>query len=93
MNHRKPDNADCCIIRFPVNKTKILRGGKWVAITQDFVEEDTPLKLGRYETSVRHLLGILSGGESLPGKKSAQSDRGGEYIWDPDAGTIVRRSN
>ena len=77
----------------PVNKTKILRGGKWVAIAQDFVEEDTPLKLGRYETSVRHLLGILSGGESLPGEKSAQSDRGGEYIWDPDAGTIVRRGN
>lgn len=77
----------------PVNKTKVLRGGQWVSITQDFVEEDTPLKLGRYETSARRLLGMLSGGSGLSGEKSAQHDRGGEYVWDPDAGTIVRRGN
>ena len=41
----------------PRNKTMAFRGGQWVSIVQDFVESDTPLKLGSYVTSVSQLLG------------------------------------
>jgi len=71
------------------NKTKAYQDGQWIAIGQDFVDLDTPLRLGGYETTVRHLLAMLGGGQPEPQRQPESS----EYEWDPEAGTIVRPRN
>ena len=75
------------------NKTKAYRGGQWVGITQDFVEADTPLRLGAYETTVRQLLAMLNTPQEQPTPQSPAPDPPGSggYEWDPDGGTIVKR--
>ena len=79
------------------NKTKAYRDGRWTPVAQDFVELDTPLRLGEYETTVRHLLGMLAPAPAQPEVQpepqpaSPPPENGGGYQWDPDAGTIVRR--
>jgi len=73
------------------NTTKVWRDGAWIPVSQDFVDADTPLRLGRHETTVRHLLAMLGGGHAAPQAHGAdpQSAAPG-YQWDPEAGTIRR---
>lgn len=43
-----------------VNKTKVLEAGAWREITDAYVELDTPIMLGAYQTTVRSLLALSS---------------------------------
>lgn len=76
----------------PRNTTKVLRNGSWITLTQDFVNPDEPLRLGSYETSVNQLLGIVSNNQNVS-PEGAQAGNDGDYVWDEEAGTVVRRRN
>ena len=76
----------------PRNTTKVFREGQWISLTQDFVDLDAPLRLGGFETSVNQLLGSVSSNENITPEKS-QSGSSGDYVWDEEAGTVVRRSD
>ena len=42
----------------PRNTTQAFLNGAWRQITQDYVDADTPLLLGTYETTARRLLAM-----------------------------------
>lgn len=78
----------------PPNTTKMQAGdGRWLPVSQAYVDYDTPLLLGSYATTVRSLLGLLSNASpSLPGPPPAQVPQsGGQLEWDPERGTFLRR--
>ena len=87
-------DGSCYIVHLhPRNKTKVLRGGEWRGLCEDYVELDTPLRLGKYETSARRLL-EFSGDVAEEAQVSEENPRpaeGSNYQWDPESGTIVRR--
>ena len=76
----------------PRNTTKVFKDGNWLSLTQDFVDLNARLKLGSYETSVNQLLQSLMPSEEVS-PNSPQSSGNGNYVWDEEAGTVVRRSN
>ena len=76
----------------PRNTTKVFKDGNWLSLTQDFVDLYAPLKLGSYETSVDQLLKSLVPSKEVPPQKN-QPKGNGDFVWDEEAGTIVRRSN
>jgi hypothetical protein len=72
----------------PRNTTAVFRGGSWQAVTQEFVDLDEPLLLGKYETTVRGLLALTA--QPMPDR--APSARGGVGMeWDPERGTFLHR--
>lgn len=74
----------------PQNTTQMQTAdGRWLPISQDYVELDTPLLLGRYRTSARQLLALLS---SSPAHGQQASPAGGQQLeWDPERGTFINR--
>jgi hypothetical protein len=71
----------------PQNTTKVTGpDGAGVSISQDYVDMDTPLLLGGYQTTARALLALLpaSGGPTPPG-----GDPQGRVEWDPDRGSFI----
>ena len=76
----------------PRNTTKVFRDGQWISLTQDFVDLNAPLRLGSFETSVNQLLGTVLSNEGSAPEKSQSGSRG-DYVWDEEAGTVVRRDN
>ena len=78
----------------PQNVTSVWRGGIWRNITQDYVEEDEPLRVGAYETTVRQLLRLVevppSSAQQPEQRRSVNAEPQGEMIWDPDRGTFLR---
>ena len=51
----------CYIVHVHPKNTTQIQGhdGSWVPISQDYVELDTPIMLGRYQTTARQLLSLL----------------------------------
>lgn len=87
-------DGSCYVVHLHTrNKTKVLRGGEWCVLSEEYVELDAPLRLGKYETSARRLLDSC-GEISLEPQPPAQNPslaEGSNYQWDPESGTIVRR--
>jgi hypothetical protein len=54
----------------PRNITSVQRNGTWMQLTQDYVKEDEPLLLGKYETTARKLLSLAA---SVPSSKVPES--------------------
>lgn len=72
------------------NTTAVFRQGGWQTITQDYVSLDEPLRLGAYETTVRHLLALAGRNSPPSGAGQASPPAGGDLAWDPDRGTFIR---
>ncbi len=90
-----PDGRCFLVHVHPRNRTHVFRDGKWREISQDYVDPDTPLRLGAYHTTARRLLAMLAADpppHPAPGQEEAAPDAP-EFQWDPEAGTIVRRRN
>ena len=85
----------CYIVHVhPMNTTKVLRQGReWLPISQDYVDMDTPLMLGNYQTTARHLLAQLgSHSPHVSPQSPAQPPAGaGQVEWDPERGTFMQR--
>ena len=85
-------SGQCYIVHtHPENTTKVLdRNGAWILISQDYVDFDTPIMLGNYQTTARQLLALLShsNGQALsqPGGVAAE-----QWEWDPDRATFLKR--
>lgn len=54
----------------PRNITSVWRDGGWARLTQDYVKEDEPLLLGKYETTARKLLSLAG---SVPSSRISES--------------------
>ncbi len=84
-------SGECYLVHVhPQNTTEAQdRNGAWHQISQEYVELDTPLRMGDYQTTARNLLAMLPRVEApaLP----EPSPGGGEIEWDPDTGTFLRR--
>ena len=81
----------CYIVHVhPKNTTQTQAAdGRWVPISQDYVELDAPLLLGCYRTTARQLLALLpQGAPPLPSPEPAPG--GGRVEWDPERGTYKR---
>jgi len=83
----------CYIVHVhPKNTTKVLgQGGAWVPISQDYVDYDTPLLLGTYQTTARHLLTLVGSPPPQAAAQSPMPPSGGQVEWDPERGTFLRR--
>jgi len=80
----------CYIVHVhPQNTTQMQgRDGAWVPISQDYVDLDTPLMLGRYQTTARQLLALLQAPAPAGPQRAA---RAGPVEWDPERGTFLNR--
>lgn len=85
------DSGRCYIVHVhSVNTTKVrCDSGEWKDISQDYVEMDTPIMLGAYETTARKLLSMVSH-SSVPGQ-THESNGQGKLEWDPDKGSFMHR--
>ena len=81
----------CYIVHLhPQNTTQVQgRDGTWAPISQDYVDFDTPLMLGSYQTTARKLLALLQTPSPSPPLPPAPG--GGQVEWDPERGTFVTR--
>ena len=86
-------SGQCYIVHtHPKNTTKVQgRDGGWLPISQDYVELDTPIMLGSYQTTARRLLAMLPQSSSQPPISPPSSAGGGQLEWDPDRGTFLKR--
>jgi hypothetical protein len=86
-------SGQCYIVHtHPENTTKVRGGdGNWLPVSQDYVDFDTPIMLGNYQTTARQLLALLQ--QSSPhAPDSPPSAASGERLeWDPERGTFLRR--
>jgi hypothetical protein len=85
-------SGTCYVVHVhPKNTTKVqARDGSWIAISQDYVEMDTPLMLGDYRTTPRQLLSLLRAPISQPDHVPSPA-AGGRVEWDPERGTFMPR--
>ena len=84
----------CYIVHVhPKNTTRVLRNGDvWEPVSQDYVDFDTPLLLGKYQTTARQLLAMVNNQPNFAADltpKGVASDA--KVEWDPDRGTFLRR--
>jgi hypothetical protein len=88
------ESGRCYIVHVhPKNTTRVSRnGGAWEPVSQDYVDFDTPLLLGNYQTTARQLLAMVNNQPNLAADltpEGAASDA--KVEWDPDRGTFLRR--
>ena len=82
----------CYIVHLhPQNTTQVQgRDGTWAPISQDYVDFDTPLMLGSYQTTARKLLALLQRPAPSPSPPPLPDPVGGQVEWDPERGMFLK---
>jgi hypothetical protein len=84
----------CYIVHVhPKNTTRIMRNsGAWEPVSQDYVDLDTPLLLGNYQTTARQLLAMVGNQPERSVDVAVGGSPGNAKLeWDPERGTFLRR--
>lgn len=82
-------SGQCYIVHTHSSNTTKVRGqdGTWQLISQDYVDYDTPIMLGSYQTTARRLLALLP----TAGPQAPPPVGGDQWEWDPERATFLRR--
>lgn len=85
-------SGQCYIVHtHPENTTKVLgRNGSWTLVSQDYVDFDTPIMLGNYQTTARQLLALLTHPDA-PKMPPSGEVSGEQWEWDPERATFLKR--